>query len=337
MYFESALDYREEDKLFWEEELADWMPSRIYDVHAHLFDPSTVDPTSKYLKTIPPASYQDLIDWNATLFPGRDVHFLMLGRPAEGTDVAAHNDYMYEQVTPDPLSRMNRLTIPSTPLEEIEHDVKERGFVGLKVYRLYSVTGDVDNCRIHEFLPHEQMELASELGLWVTMHLSRAEGGGDPQNLDDLEEYTMKRYPGIKWILAHCARSFTYRHAQRAVERLRDMPNIWYDMSAVTDLRPFLSLFQKEDHKRLMFGSDAIDSTSFHGYYIPFGHAWQQLNTDTVPALTFDQTKHKPIVCIYEQLISMKHAAEIAGLTKSQIEDIFWRNAVRELKVDWPE
>ena len=34
MYFESALDYREEDKLFWEEELADWMPSRIYDVHA---------------------------------------------------------------------------------------------------------------------------------------------------------------------------------------------------------------------------------------------------------------------------------------------------------------
>jgi hypothetical protein len=108
-------------------------------------------------------------------------------------------------------------------------------------------------------------------------------------------------------------------------------------MSAVTDLRPFLSLFQQEDHKRLMFGSDAIDSTSFHGYYIPFGHAWQMLNTDTVPHLRFDLTKHKPIVCIYEQLISMKHAAEIAGLTKSQIEDIFWRNAVRELKVDWPD
>ena len=72
-----------------------------------------------------------------------------------------------------------------------------------------------------------------------------------------------------------------------------------------------------------MYGSDAIDSTSFHGYYIPFGHAWAMVNTDMVRDLRFDQTKHKPIVCIYEQLISMKHAAEIAALTRSQIEDFF--------------
>ena len=33
----------------------------------------------------------------------------------------------------------------------------------------------------------------------------------------------------------------------------------------------------------------------------------------------------------------MKHAAEIAELTRDQIEDIFWRNAIRELEIDWPE
>ena len=33
----------------------------------------------------------------------------------------------------------------------------------------------------------------------------------------------------------------------------------------------------------------------------------------------------------------MMQAAAIAGLTRDQIEDIFWRNAVRELGVDWPE
>ena len=124
MIFENALDYRPEDKLFWEEELADWLPNRIYDAHAHLFYPNAVDPASKYLKLLPPASYQDLIDWNVTLFPGREVHFLMVGRPAIGTNVPAHNDYMYEQVKPDPMSRMNRLTVPSTPLEDIVHDVK---------------------------------------------------------------------------------------------------------------------------------------------------------------------------------------------------------------------
>ena len=36
---------------------------------------------------------------------------------------------------------------------------------GAQPYRLFSVTGDVAQCRIHEFLTHAQLELASELGL----------------------------------------------------------------------------------------------------------------------------------------------------------------------------
>ena len=67
MYFENGLDYREEDKLFWEEELADWMPNRIYDVHAHLFDPSTMDPTSKYLKTVPQSNILKLTQLHLTI------------------------------------------------------------------------------------------------------------------------------------------------------------------------------------------------------------------------------------------------------------------------------
>ena len=96
--------------------------------------------------------------------------------------------------------------------------------MGLKPYRYFSVTGDVNECRIHEFLPHAQLELANQLGLWVTMHLSRSNGCGDSHNLDDLEEFTTKRYPQIKWILAHCARSFTYWPIRQAIERLREDP-----------------------------------------------------------------------------------------------------------------
>jgi glutamate-1-semialdehyde 2,1-aminomutase len=130
---------------------------------------------------------------------------------------------------------------------------------------LFSVTGDVAQCRIHEFLPHEQMELANELGLWVTMHLSRHHGCADENNLDDLQDFTTRRYPNIKWILAHCARSFTYWPIRQAINRLRDMPNIWYDLSALTDVRPFITLFSNESTKRLFFGSDGVDSTYFHG------------------------------------------------------------------------
>ena len=49
----------------------------------------------------------------------------------------------------------------------------------------------------------------------------------------------------------------------------------------------------------------------------------------------FGHTEFTPIVAIYEQLLAMKHAAEMAGFSKDQIEDIFWRNAVREFGIDW--
>ena len=265
--------------------------------------------------------------WAARLYPGRETHFLVLGTPAPGIDVTAHNRWCIEQVRQDPQSRMNRLVTPSCRVQDIERDVREQGFIGLKPYRLFSVTGDVAECRIHEFLPHEQLELANELGLWVTMHLSRFHGCADEFNLNDLREFTGNRYPNIKWILAHCARSFTYWPIRKAVDQLRDMPNIWYDVSAVTDVRPLITLFSREDRRRILYGSDGVDAMYFHGQYAAMGRAWQGVDVNRFN-LHFPHCDGRPILAIYEQLLSMKHAAEIAQWSSDDIQNLFWRNAV---------
>ena len=218
------MDYSESDREFWEEELADFVPQRVFDAHCHLYDPEHMRPDA------PPTtrSYADLATlkaWGRLMFPGRRMNFLLLGMPKIGTDVEKHTAFLAEQVALDPGSRANRLVTPSCDTDRIEEDVERAGFIGLKPYRVFSSTGDTDHCRIHEFLTNEQMELANERGLWVTMHLSRPGGCADGANLADLEEYTTRRYPRIKWILAHCARSFTYWPIREAVERLRDMPN----------------------------------------------------------------------------------------------------------------
>ena len=67
----------------------------------------------------------------------------------------------------------------------------------------------------------------------IMMHLSRPHGIGDSHNLDDLERLT-QQYPGAKWILAHCARSYSSWPIERASDRLRDMPNTWFDTSSVS-------------------------------------------------------------------------------------------------------
>ena len=126
--------------------------------------------------------------------------------------------------------------------------------------------------------------------------------------------------------MAHCARSFTYWPIRQAIDRLRDLPNIWYDVSAVTDVRPLITLFTKENVKRIFYGSDGVDATYFRGQYVALGRAWQGLDVDRFE-LKFPHCDGRPILAIYEQLLSMKQAAEIAELNREDIEAIFWRNA----------
>ena len=316
--------YSEHDQQIWDEELADFVPSRIFDSHIHLFHARHLtDPSEK------PWSHADLStlqNWAQRLYPEREVHFLCLGTPVNSIDADMHGQWCVDQIQRDPLSRLNRLVTPTCRIEDIERDVQQPGVIGLKPYRLFATTGDIAQCRIHEFLTHEQMEFASEHGLWITLHLSRFHGCADELNLKDLQEFTTHRYPNIKWILAHCARSFTYWPIRKAIDRLRDMPNIWYDLSAVTDVRPMITLFTRENPKRILYGSDGIDATCFHGQYAALGRAWQGVDAER-QSLQFPHCDGRPILAIYEQLLSMKHASEIAQWSTDDIEDIFWRNA----------
>lgn len=325
------MDYRESDQRIWEEELEEFIPACVFDAHVHLFDrrhlPTAADRTDC---TWSDADLNTLRDWSATIFPHREVHWLTLGTPVLGIDPVAHASWMREQIALDQHSRMHRLVTPACRVEEIRRELDESHgqLIGLKPYRIFATTGDASQCRIHEFLPPEQLELADERRLWITMHLSRYDGCADAANLNDLEDFTTRRYPNVRWILAHCARSFTYWPIRHAIDRLKHLPNIWYDVSAVTDVRPLVTLFHGESTDRILYGSDGIDSTSFHGKYVALGRSWQALDSDRI-SLRFPHCDGRPILAVYEQLLAIKHATEFAEWTRDQVEALFWRNAAR--------
>ncbi|WP_397570278.1 aminotransferase class III-fold pyridoxal phosphate-dependent enzyme [Schlesneria sp. T3-172] len=325
-------DFSKHDQEIWDEELQDFIPDRVFDAHVHLFNPVHLPEAIREKHAWGYTDLATMQQWAERLYPGRETHFLSLGTPIAGIDVAAHNEWCIQQINLDPNSRMNRLVTPSCSVQQIERDIREKGFIGLKPYRVFSVTGDIAQCRIEEFLPHEQLELANELGLWVTMHLSRFHGCGDEENLKDLQEYTCRRYPKVKWILAHCARSFTYWPIRKAIEQLREMPNIWYDVSAVTDVRPMITLFTREDRRRIFYGSDGVDATYFRGQYAALGRAWQYVDTDQLD-IKFPHCDGRPILAVYEQLLSIKHAAEIAQWSRDDIEHLFWKNAAAAFQI----
>lgn len=320
----NPINYTEHDEGIWNEELSDFVPDRIFDAHIHLFNPEHVSSAAKCHWTY--ADLGTIQQWADRLYPGRETHFLVLGTPVVDIDVTAHNAWSVDQVQRDPQSRINRLVTPACTADAIRHDAAQRGVAGLKPYRVYSTTGDIQQCDIPDFLTHEQLEVANELGLWITMHLSRFHGCADEHNLRDLTEFTTRRYPNIKWILAHCARSFTYWPIREAIGRLLNLPNIWYDVSAVTDIRPMITLFQHEQTCRILYGSDGVDATYFRGKYVTLGRSWQSLD-ESRSQLQFPHCDGRPILAIYEQLLCMKQAAEIVGLTTEDVDRIFWKNA----------
>ena len=99
---------------------------------------------------------------------------------------------MAEQMAADPESAVNMTVTPDMSAEYVAAQVKKHGFLGLKPYRL--VAPDPANCRIRDFLPEHQIELADDMGLAITMHLAKKTGAADKENQEDLERYT-RQYP----------------------------------------------------------------------------------------------------------------------------------------------
>lgn len=166
------------------------------------------------------------------------------------------------------------------------------------------------------------------MGLAITMHLSKKTGPADPENLEDLRYYT-SQYPNAQWILAHCARAFNAFMLEASIHRLKDMPNIWHDTSAVNDLYSHYLLMKYEDRKRVMFGSDNIVAGCMRGKYITYGRAWHGYEGKP-DLLHCDPT---PTFVIYEQLRQERQVADILGLTRQEIEEHFSGNAMRFMEM----
>ena len=155
------------------------------------------------------------------------------------------------------------------------------------------------------------------------MHMAKFDGIADKENMDDLQYLTAK-YPGVRWILAHCARAFNAYSLGKSIFFLRDLPNIYYDLSAVCDVYAIWLLFKYEDIKRIMFGTDNVISGGMRGNYITWGRGWQYFPGMDVPHCCGKAT----LVC-YENLRAIRRAADMAELNLSQIGDIFYNNAIK--------
>ncbi len=312
--YEPVTDF---DREIWYEELEDFVPSKVFDAHVHLWDCRFQPDDPIWMNT----DFAKLDKLTKEIFPGREVGYQLLGTPVVGLDLAGYEKFMAEEIAKSPHKIGSTIVTPEVTPETLDEAIQKYHFTGLKPYRLFAA--DPANCRITDYLPESLLEVADQHKLCITMHMSRFDGIGDPQNLEDFKYFTSK-YKNIRWILAHCARAFNPYTLEKSIFKLREMPNIYYDGSAVCDARSHYLLFKYEDKSRLMFGTDNVDAGAVHAKYITWGKGWQYFKGMDVPHCRKECT----MVC-YENLRAVKQAADMAGVTSDEIKDYFWNNAAK--------
>lgn len=326
----NAIQVNDIDRRIWDEELAGFVPAKVFDVHTHIYRWAfNLDPqkeTGPY-KAFAGEDYAEAT-WDlanavdAALMPEREIHRLSFPFPfSPKCDFARSNAFVAEQTSRDPQSGALMLVSPQMTTAAVAADVEKYGFLGFKPYRFYSSTGDAVNCRICDFMPEHLIELAHERGLIIMMHLSQQNAIADPHNIADLVRLC-DRYPNVRWILAHCGRSYSSWAIEKAAPAIRALPNVWYDTSSVCESDAIDALITAVGPDRVMYGSDDIPVGVLRGKYISFGFAWAYLSEKN-HTLNLSHCEPRMTFTRYEQLRAMHRACRRLELSRPQVEAMF--------------
>jgi glutamate-1-semialdehyde 2,1-aminomutase len=164
------------------------------------------------------------------------------------------------------------------------------------------------------------------------LHLAKRRACADPENLADLERLSTQ-YPNVRWVLAHCARSFAPFFIEKAGPQLRKLPNIWIDTSAVCESDSFSALFEVFGTDRVLYGSDSPRVGMARGKYSSVGRGWFGTDTSVVRLKSPSVIDLRLTFYGYESLRALRYASRWAGLSQSQIQAIFHDNGRRLLEM----
>lgn len=317
------------DQRIWTEELDAFVPDRVFDVHTHIyswdFDINPNKATGPYAASIGqhfPEVTLDLANQvDAALMPGRTIERLGFPFPFAGQcDFPASNDHVGREMAKAADSAALMLVHPGMDEAEILATLRRTGAIGLKPYLVYATNDDRAEASITDFLPEHQIALADRFGLIVMMHLSKRQAVADPDNISEIRRLS-EAYPRVRWILAHCARSYSAWAIEKAAARLRGLPNIWYDTSTVCEADALDALYTGVGVDRVMYGSDDMIGP-MRGKYIAFGYAWAFLS-ETNHQLSLGHCDSRMTFIRYEQLRAMKRGARQLGLDIGQRQALF--------------
>lgn len=326
MDYEYTFGWTDEDRALLEK-LQSFIPRRVFDAHAHLHKLEYMPKVDGVFQSYGTADMERFLADQKELYGDRKVRGLILPSPS-----VIFNDFpelRYEMnawineelyKAPDCVGAI--YVIPGDTVEQIEAMITNPQIRGLKCcHQTAQTDGPTWLADVEQYLPESAWQVANKSGMSITVHMVKPNALADEKNMAYFCEMTAK-YPNAKLILAHCARGFASWTTIETVRQLKGIPNVYYDMAAITDAATIFEVIRQAGPDRVMWGSDyCIDRA--HGKAVNCGDTFRWLYKHAIP-----EGLQLPVCkTVLESLFSFKQASLMLDLTADEVEQIFYRTA----------
>lgn len=341
-----TIEQKPGDHTLYRQMLGDFLPSRIIDVHAHIWlkafetTQSNVQRGALWAsKVASENSLEELLADYSALFPDQQVTPLLFGWPERYMDVEANNRWVSAQARSHQFPAL-LVSKPELSPEVLEIEALAGEFKGLKPYLEFAPSHlSADEITIYDFLPAAHLEVANAHHWIVMLHLPRSGRLGDAVNLAQLLEIE-RNFPRVQLIVAHLGRAYCMNDMGNAIEVLRHTNHILFDFSANTNADVMKIILQSFGSQRLVFGSDLpithmrMRRICENGSYINLvpPNLYEGIEDDPhMREVSLSEAGHLTFF-LYEEVLALLKAVQLLHLTEGDIENIFFNNAMRSVE-----
>jgi len=330
-----TVEINESDRLIYKAELKEFLPEKIFDSHVHLFEESSIPsdyefpPKSCFRKFGGRFRMEDYQDTVKALLPDQSVYLNHFGFPHAEFDRDKAAVYT-GRVSDNRRSYGMALVSPSDGIPEVAGRITDNRLIGYKPYADLVDGIPSRDVTIRDMLTPEQLEYANENGLAITFHIPRDERLADPVNQREMVEIC-RRYPHAQIIFAHIGRAYYMQAIIGFLDGIAACPNAFVDTAMVNHEGVLEYAFRNFPLERILWGSDAPiaflrgKSAEINNQYAYLMGEDYRIGTSLFDA---DATVEFTFF-FYEQLRGVQLAATRAGLSRQDVENIFFENACR--------
>ena len=329
------------DRQVYENELRDFLPPKIIDIHTHTYTLATVGPAPENLRVVTWPSLvaaenpiEDHQEAYRLFFPDKEVSALCFASLSPNDDQAGANAYV-ARVAREAGWPALYFSRPEQSAEELEREILSGGFLGIKGYLAFSPDYIPEaEIRIFDFFPKHQLKVIDRYGGIVMLHIPRNGRLKDPVNIAQILELK-QCFPNIRLIIAHIGRAYVRQDVGDAFRQLAACPDLLFDFSANTSDYAMAKLLDSVGPNRVFFGSDMpicrmrmrrIEENNTYINLIPPG-LYGDPSVDRHLREVSPEEGERLTFFMYEIIRAFKRAAAEVGLSREDVGRAFFGNA----------